>query len=200
VKRLLLECGGSCAFPGCNRQLVSPDSSLESGAVIAELAHIVADSREGPRGGSSLTEAERNRHDNLIVLCPEHHKVIDSQPNTFSIQVLRQMKLDHLAQIQSRLHPETSAVATPKLITEQIQSTLLRVSHLGLELVIADPHLGEFAADESFTLELLELLIPPDMRSRLPIGGWRKASLRILIALPRCGAVRITEEYSCDED
>jgi hypothetical protein len=49
-------------------------------------------------------------------------------------------------------------------------------------------------------LERLELLIPPDMRSRLPIGGWRKASLRILIALPRCGAVRITEEYSCDED
>jgi len=41
---------GQLCLPGCNRQLVSPDSSLESGAVIAELAHIVADSREGPRG------------------------------------------------------------------------------------------------------------------------------------------------------
>jgi hypothetical protein len=103
---------------------------LESGAIIAELAHIVADSREGPRGKVSLSEEERNRHDNLIVLCPEHHKVVDSQPNTFSIQVLRQMKLDHLRQIQCKLHVEISSAPQPTLITEQIQSTVLRVSHL----------------------------------------------------------------------
>jgi hypothetical protein len=61
-------------------------------------------------------------------------------------------------------------------------------------LVIAAPLLGEFAIDESFTLELLELLHPPEMRLRLPNGGWRKVSLRILIALLSGGAVRIAEE------
>ena len=130
TKRLLLESGGICAFPGCNRRLVSPDSALDSGAVIAELAHIVADSREGPRGNVPLTEDERNRHDNVIVLCPEHHKIIYSQPNTFSIQVLRQMKIDHLSQIQSRLNADAAAPSTQQLITEDIQSTVLRVSHL----------------------------------------------------------------------
>jgi hypothetical protein len=69
----------------------------------------------------------------------------------------------------------------------------LRRGEEGPELVITDPHLGEFAVDESLTLELLELLIPPDMRSKLPNGGWRKLSLRILIAQLRCGAVRIAE-------
>jgi hypothetical protein len=64
----------------------------------------------------------------------------------------------------------------------------------GPELVITDPRLGELAADESFDLELLELLVPPDMRSKLPNGGWRKVSLRILIAQLRCEAVRIAEE------
>lgn len=60
------------------------------------------------------------------------------------------------------------------------------------ELVVTEPSLGEFAVDESFTFELLELLVPPEIRSRLPNGGWRKVSLRILIALLRCGAVRIS--------
>jgi hypothetical protein len=64
----------------------------------------------------------------------------------------------------------------------------------GLELIITDPLLGDFAIDESFTLELLELLCPPEMRQRLPNGGWRKVSLRILIRLLRCGLVRIAEE------
>jgi len=62
------------------------------------------------------------------------------------------------------------------------------------ELIIPDPLLGELSTDESFTLELLELLFPPEMRQRLPNGGWRKVSLRILIRLLRCGLVRIAEE------
>jgi len=61
-----------------------------------------------------------------------------------------------------------------------------------VELVFTNPLLGEFTADESFTFELLELVIPPEIRSRLPNGGWRKVSPRILIALPRCGAVKIS--------
>jgi len=62
----------------------------------------------------------------------------------------------------------------------------------GVELVFTNPLLGEFTADESFTFKLLELVIPPEIRSRLPNGGWRKVSLRILIALLRCGAVKIS--------
>jgi hypothetical protein len=64
----------------------------------------------------------------------------------------------------------------------------------GLELVITDPRLGEFAADENFTLELLELVHPHEIRRRLPNGGWRKVSLRMLIALLGSGVVRVVEE------
>jgi hypothetical protein len=76
----------------------------------------------------------------------------------------------------------------------QVTKAKLRRGEKGPELVITDPRLGELAVDESFILELLELLIPPDIRSKLPNGGWRKVSLKILIALLRCGAVRIAEE------
>ena len=46
----------------------------------------------------------------------------------------------------------------------------------GLELVIADPRLGEFVADDTFTLELLEVLHPHEIRRNLPNGGWRRES------------------------
>ncbi len=64
----------------------------------------------------------------------------------------------------------------------------------GPQLVITDRGLEEFAVDESFTLELLELVHPHEIRSRLPNGGWRRVSLRILIALLGSGVVRVIEE------
>jgi hypothetical protein len=68
------------------------------------------------------------------------------------------------------------------------------LGHEGPQLVITCPQLGEFAVDESSILELLELVHPRKIRSRLPNGGWRRVSLRILIALLRSGVVRIADE------
>jgi hypothetical protein len=76
----------------------------------------------------------------------------------------------------------------------RVTKARVRRGKKGPELVITDPLLGDFVIDDSFTLELLELLFVPEMRQRLPNGGWRKVSLRILIALLRCGLVRIAEE------
>jgi hypothetical protein len=76
----------------------------------------------------------------------------------------------------------------------RVTKARVRRGEKGPELIITDPVLGDFAIDDSFTLELLELLLPPEMRQRLPNGGWRKVSLRILIRLLRCGLVRIAEE------
>ena len=61
-------------------------------------------------------------------------------------------------------------------------------------LVITDPVVGEFAVDNNFKLELLELLHPGEIRRSLPNGGWRKVSLRILIALLRRRVVSMCEK------
>lgn len=76
----------------------------------------------------------------------------------------------------------------------RVTKARVRRGEKGPELIITDAILGDFAIDDSFALELLELLFPPEMRRRMPNGGWRKVSLRILIALLRCGLVRIAEE------
>jgi hypothetical protein len=65
-------------------------------------------------------------------------------------------------------------------------------------LVIADSLLGEFVVNENFSLELLELLRPCEIRCRLPNGGWKKVSLRILIALLQSGVVRVSKSSEAD--
>ena len=77
---------------------------------------------------------------------------------------------------------------------ERVANARVRSGQEGSELVIADTLLGEFVVDENFSLELLELLHPREIRRRLPNNGWRKISLRILIALLGSGAVRVVEE------
>jgi hypothetical protein len=72
-----------------------------------------------------------------------------------------------------------------------VTKATLRRKEKELELVIADPLIGEVVIDESFTVELLELVHSHEIRSRLPNGGWRKVPLRILIALLRGEVVRV---------
>ena len=76
----------------------------------------------------------------------------------------------------------------------RVANARVRRSQKGRELVITDARLGEFVADDSFNLELLDLLHPHEIRNRLPNGGWRRVSLRILTALLGSGVVRVVEE------
>jgi hypothetical protein len=76
----------------------------------------------------------------------------------------------------------------------QVRNATLRRGEKQLELVIAAPFIGEFVIDESFTVELLELVHPHEIRSRLPNRGCGRVSLRILIALLRSDVVRVIQE------
>lgn len=140
IKLLCLMSGGVCAVRECGRSLIEPGTSLDDAVVTGEAAHIVADSRQGPRGDHPLDEKERNKHTNLILLCREHHKVIDSQPHSYSVAVLQQMKYDHESH-QAKLRDGTSVrkdTAPKPLQAESIRSTLLSVTHLP-QVVFAAP-------------------------------------------------------------
>jgi len=65
----------------------------------------------------------------------------------------------------------------------RVTKARVRRGEKGPELIITDSLLGDSAVDDSFTLELLELVHPQEIRRRLPNGGWRRVSLRMLIAL-----------------
>lgn len=99
VKALYAASGGICAFPGCGAHLV--DSA--TGAILGDVCHIPAAAEGGPRYSPELTAEERNSVTNLIVLCPTHHRLIDSRPSDYPASTLRAMKQKHEANIASRL-------------------------------------------------------------------------------------------------
>lgn len=102
VKKLFARSGGICAFPGCRTQLV--DSV--SGAMLGEMCHIHAASPGGPRYDPSQPDEERNEEQNLLLLCPTHHSVIDQAPAIYTVESLQSIKRMHEAWVAERLDKE----------------------------------------------------------------------------------------------
>lgn len=94
VKRLIwLKAAGRCEFEGCNKILYEGEITKEYGN-FGELCHVIGDSPNGPRGGE---ESEKLAKDikNIILMCPACHKIIDSDTNKYTIEVVEGMKKRH---------------------------------------------------------------------------------------------------------
>jgi hypothetical protein len=59
--------------------LVVHETETDDPSVVGEEAHIVAQKEIGPRGRGDLTPEQRDKYDNLILLCSVHHKVVDDK-------------------------------------------------------------------------------------------------------------------------
>jgi hypothetical protein len=98
--RLLYQMSGNrCAFPECNQILTEPKTNFDDLVVLSEVAHIVARSKDGPRGHHPLPMEDRDKYDNLILLCEKHHQIVDTQRHTYTVERLKQIKADHEARI-----------------------------------------------------------------------------------------------------
>lgn len=160
---LYVSAGGRCSFPGCEKRLVRPGEGRARAVNIGELAHIVAASRQGPRGGHPLDDVERDaRASNRILLCPSHHTEIDKEPLIYTVEVLRQMKDDHEARHRGA---EAEAEVIVDDVPERLHSSLLPV--IGLPVVVEsasvkNPKLseGEIAASLKYTKEWQGIVFP----------------------------------------
>ena len=87
---------GRCQYNGCNKLLVGEQISGARNANKSYIAHIVGDSPDGPRGDVILSPKLAHDPDNLMLVCDEHHRVIDREMvDTHSIDILREMKRRH---------------------------------------------------------------------------------------------------------
>jgi len=84
-----------CSLSNCRRELVIDPTDTDDPSLVGEAAHIVAEQPDGPRGDSPLSVEQRNKYDNLILLCNIHHKQVDDQPNHFTVEQLKTLKTDH---------------------------------------------------------------------------------------------------------
>jgi hypothetical protein len=134
---------GLCSFPPCRRELVLDAHGTDTTALIGEVAHIIAESVDGPRGKSHLTVEQRNQPDNLILLCPTHHMEIDSAPQTYPVERLREIKRAHLKWVREKLRPPTFCDhpldEDSSRTRETLHSTILPVLRLPERIYAAPP-------------------------------------------------------------
>jgi hypothetical protein len=117
-KRLWAMSGGRCAI--CKVSVILEDD-LVSGTIIGEECHIVAEKNDGPRGISPLLVEERNKYENLIILCRNHHKEIDDNEGAYPVDRLKKIKSDHEREILEKTgKPEIpkSTIVIIDIITE----------------------------------------------------------------------------------
>lgn len=74
--RLWIAAGGRCEYLGCNTRLFRDDVTLAK-INRSYIAHIVADSPDGPRGDGVLSPKLSKELSNLMLLCDAHHRLID---------------------------------------------------------------------------------------------------------------------------
>lgn len=97
--QLFVSAGGRCQFPGCSDYLLEHRHTKKAGN-FAQMAHIVAFGRKGPRANARLPKKYLNDASNLMLLCAPCHKEVDSRTDDWPVKRLRQVKADNEARIK----------------------------------------------------------------------------------------------------
>lgn len=134
IKRLFAVSGNMCAFPRCQQSLV------HAGKVTGRICHIRAASSGGPRHDEGMTDDERRAFENLLLMCPIHHDVIDADTVAYSVERLTALKAEHEGK-------SSSVLEIPEQIAEEFLVNLSGANLSGASIVITHNQSGGQAAN-----------------------------------------------------
>lgn len=190
-----------CAFPGCTSILVEPGIGEAGPAIVADTCHIHALSPGGARWKEGLTTKELNSIDNLILLCKNHHAVVDSQPEVYTAEQLKKWKFEHEAKAPGDF---SGRDLISEILSERIRQKTSRLRQLRFF-----PRFDEVGFSMEFAQALIEgeLSIGPGTE-RAPALAWcarvlsntdhlarARECLALAKALPACEETGIADAY-----
>ena len=132
-KILCLKSGDRCAMPKCHKELVVPKTENDPASIIGIIAHIKGENPTSARYDLEMTDKERNGYANLILVCSDCHKMIDDQPNTYTVEKLHQIKEEH-----------------EQWIIESTKEEVINVSFAELSVVTKYLVSGEYIPSDSY--------------------------------------------------
>lgn len=93
---LWAKAAGQCEYRGCNKPLVGDLVAGRQDGKFGFIAHIVADSPDGPRGDPVRSPLLARSLENMVLLCSVHHKGVDVDwLDDHPESVLLAMKAEH---------------------------------------------------------------------------------------------------------
>jgi len=120
VRRLDTLSGNECAEPTCQKRLIASDGI----SIISKICHIEAASAEGPRYNPNMTDDERRGFDNLVLLCDEHHTIIDNIANVkdYPVELLKSWKAEHEKKILELISSKNLLTKHPLALNKVINA------------------------------------------------------------------------------
>ena len=136
IKRLFALSGNQCYCPDCNRAVISPDGKTP----VNEICHIEAASHGGSRFNKDMSDDDRRNFDNLILLCDEHHKMIDNNPDEYPVLLLKEWKQEHEHKQRGRLlrHTTLLGVAIDAIIDSDLEEGVIGIDNEAIAFNIGE--------------------------------------------------------------
>lgn len=103
VKLLWGRAAGRCAMANCRVELFVTEEDYDPICVIGEMGHIAASSNAGPRANIELAARDRDKYENLILLCRNCHRKVDTLKRSFPEVRLLEIKAEHEAWVRTAL-------------------------------------------------------------------------------------------------
>lgn len=120
IKLLWSNAAGRCSFTDCKERLTVEQAAQSAPHTLGEMAHI-----KGKREGSNRYDKDqigeqRDSYENLILLCPNHHTMIDKPENEgiYTVDVLMEMKIAHENNVSKKL--EVSGISSIDALKDRI--------------------------------------------------------------------------------
>lgn len=105
IKLLFARSGNRCAFPKCTAPLALNET------LTGEICHIKGAKLGSARYDPQQDDVERHAYDNLVLMCPTHHTVIDDDEESYTVERLHRIKSEHEARAEPVPDAEASLVA-----------------------------------------------------------------------------------------
>jgi hypothetical protein len=102
IKLLWGRAGGRCSYCNIDLTRVVQDDNV----IVGEMAHVIARRQDGPRGSENVDKKVLNTYENLILLCNNHHEMIDKTPQRFSVEQILGWKKNHEERVRRNLEGE----------------------------------------------------------------------------------------------
>jgi hypothetical protein len=151
--------GNRCAE--CKQELVLDATQESFESVVGEECHIISARPNGPRQDPSYPRGELDSLENVLLLCRIHHKMVDDQQETYTVEILRRMKVNHEIWVNQKLSEKNQTPRPVKIrrIKQNIPTALLRLMS-GKEIIglIADGHSLITGNDELRSQEEVDLV------------------------------------------
>lgn len=151
--------GTRCAI--CQCELIMDSTPEDDESVVGDECHIVARESGGPRNDPNVPKEKLDQYDNLIILCRVHHKMVDDQENTYSVERLRRIKKEHEQWVRETLNPSCEKLkAGYKNQKDSNSPKYLSRLTTGKELinVLSNSHAYDFDHDELESKDEVDLV------------------------------------------